>query len=133
MCAVRRCVAVPALWHVSRPLQHAAVTRVHVPRVVLPSESTLAARATREAPVVPLHHDERCVGRSCCANDKHQRLYGREGRAEPEGALVHADVVPAERLGHVLACLPAWLLVADRLPTSDPHFLWGSLTYPWLT
>ena len=74
MCAVRCCVAVSALWHVSRLMQHSPFAPVHVPRVVLPSEPTLAARAAREAPVAPLHHDERCVGRGYCANDRHRKL-----------------------------------------------------------
>ena len=33
----------------------------------------------------------------------------------------------------MLSCVPPCLLGAARLPSPDPHFLWGSLAYPWLT
>ena len=128
-----RYVAVPAWVHILRLAQHSSVARVHVPRVAKPADVFLSPLAARGAARALLRHGELHRGWWRCANEKHQRLYGREGRAEPEDALVHADVVPAERLGHVFACLPAWLPVADRLPISDPHFLWGSLTYPRLT
>ena len=45
VCAVCRFAAVPALCHVSPLTQHAAVACVLVLCVIVPSESTLAARA----------------------------------------------------------------------------------------
>ena len=74
MCAVCRFPDVPVLWPVSRLTQHAPVARVHVPCVVVPSEPTLAHRAAREARLVPLLHDERCVRRGCCTSDKQREL-----------------------------------------------------------
>ena len=70
--------------------------------------------------------DERRVGLSCCANDKHRQLRGREERAEPKGARVHADVVRKDPLGHMLAHVPPCLLNSAWLPSLDPHFFRGS-------
>ena len=122
MCAVCRFADVPALWPVSRLTQHATVTRVCAACRTVPSDPTLAAQAAREAPVIPRHHDERRVGRSCCANDKHRQLRGREERAELKGARVHADVVRKDPLGHMLAHVPPCLLNSAWLPSLDPIF-----------
>ena len=126
-------VAVPAVRHIVWLTQHSGVARVHVWRIAVPADMLLPPSAAHGAACAPPLHNGIHRGRWRCANDKHRQLLAREGRAEHAGACLHADAVPTERLGHVLACLPAWLPVADRLPTSDPHFLWGSLTYPWLT
>ena len=122
VCRLRMCLLC-CLSHGSRSTH---LLPVYVPRVVLPSEPTLAAQAAREAPVIPRHHDERRVGLSCCANDKHRQLRGREERAELKGARVHADVVRKDPLGHMLAHVPPCLLNSAWLPSLDPHFFRGS-------
>ena len=132
-CAVCRCVAIAAVWHMPRLTQHSSFVRVRVQRVAGSENLIVAPRAAEEAHLRARYHDELHRIRQRRMDDKHRQLLAREGREEHAGACLHADAVPTERLGHVLACLPAWLPVADWLPTSDPHFLWGSHTYPWLT
>ena len=122
--AVRRCAAAP--FSAAHPMAPAAptVACVHVPRGAAPAAVILAHRAARGTALARPCHDARYVGGRCCAYDKHQQLGGREGRAEPAGARVHADVVRQARPDAVLARLPLWLPAAARPQLGCCHKKW---------
>ena len=107
--AVRHCAAKPTPRpHLTAPA--AATCRAcAVPRGAGPEDMFLTPQAAQEAASARPRHDEHRVGGHSCANNQHRQLGGREGRAESEGARVHADVVRKDPLGHVHARLPPCL------------------------
>ena len=82
LCAVCRCVDVPAQLPILRLMQHAAVARVHVPCGAAPPGAILLPLAAREAVRAWPRHHEQGVGCRCCTNEQHQKQLAREGRAE---------------------------------------------------
>ena len=127
--AVRRCAATPC--STAHPTAPAAptVACVRVPRAAAPVDVFLPARAAREAAHARPRHYELHVGGRSCANDKHQELRAREGRAEHEGVLVHALLRHRATPDGVLAHVLPWLPRVARLPNPDPHFWGGSAAH----
>ena len=82
-------------------------------------DTTLASSAAQGPPLAALSHDELDHRRLCCARSLRQQVEGREGRAEPEGVREHALLRRSAPPDGLLACLPAWLPVAARLPNLD--------------